>query len=154
MWHFGTLPVASMKEGLGREEEKILEALFPDKRLWFREFLSGYEIADKPLRRNLRGLQKRGYIVKDKPMGWKRGMKIHYYLTPAGKHLAAKLIVGDKGRDIFIEVLDRIVSIAELYDDEGEKVLELALEIVNMLWDKEKSLRLREALCELVGELK
>lgn len=33
-------------------------------------------------------------------------------------------------------------------------VLELALEIVNVLWDREKSLRLRDALCELVGELK
>ena len=64
------------------------------------------------------------------------------------------MIIGDKGRGIFIEVLDRIASIAELYDDEGERTLELALEIVNMLWDKEKSARIRDALCELVGELR
>lgn len=128
-----------MKEVLSKEEEKILEALFPDKRLWFREFHSEYEIADKPLRRYLRVLQKRGYIAKDKPRGWKRGMKIHYYLTPTGKHLAARLIIGDMGRDVFIEVLDRIASIAELYDDEGERALGLALEIANALWDREKS---------------
>ena len=142
-----------MKERLDETEEKILKALLPNKKLWHRELLNIVK-HDKPLRRSLRRLWKNNYIIKDKPAGWKRGMKIHYYLTPAGKRLAAQLIIGDKGRDIFIQVLNKIASIAELPDDEGERVLELALEIVNALWDKEKSSHLRDALCELVGELK
>ena len=58
-----------------------------------------------------------------------------------------RIIIGGKGRDIFIEVLDRIVSITKLYDDEGERALGLALEIVDVRWDKEKLLRLRDAPC-------
>jgi DNA-binding PadR family transcriptional regulator len=142
-----------MTEELSKEEETVLTALFPDRRLWYREFHSEYEIADKPLRRVLKRLQRSRYIVKDKPQEWKRGMKIPYYLTRKGKHIAARLVIGEKGRDLFTEVLERIVAISNLHNDEGEKVLELALDIVNMLDDKEKSISLRDALCELVGEL-
>lgn len=143
----------NMKEELNETEEKILKALFHDKKLWYRAFLD-IGIADKPLRRSLKRLQKKGYIVKDKPSRWKRGMRISYYLTSAGKHVAIQLIIGDRGRNLFIQILDKIVSIAKLYDDEGEKVLDLALDIVNMLDDKEKSIRLRDALCDLIDELR
>jgi len=142
-----------MKEELSKEEEKVLTALFPDKRLWYREFHSEYEIADKPLRRSLKKLQKSKYIIKDKPQEWKRGMKIPYHLTRKGKHTAARLIIGERGRALFTEVLEKTMAISDLHDDEGEKVLELALDIVNMLDDKEKSISLRDALCELVGKL-
>lgn len=153
MGHFGALWWANMIEKLNEVEEKILEALFREKRLWYREFLV-MGISDKPLRRSLERLQERGYIVKDMPTGWKRGMKIHYYLTSVGEQLATRLIVGNEGRDIFLQVLDKMVSITELYDDEGDKVLEVALEMVNFLWDKKKSMQVRDALIKLIDGFK
>ena len=73
--------------------------------------------------------------------------------TPPGKRVAVELVVGEKGKELFIEVLRKLESVAKLYDDEGEKALELALDIVNMLYDKEKSTRLRDALYDFVGQL-
>ena len=68
--------------------------------------------------------------------------------------LCARMIIGDKGKDVFIGVPNGIVSTAELYDDEGGRALGLALEVANALRDGEKSLRLRDGLCGVVGELR
>ena len=95
-----------------------------------------------------------GYIVKDKPAGWRQGMKIPYYLTPEGKRVAVQLIIGDKARELFIQALERLESIAQLPGDEGEKVLELALEIINMLDDEEKSTQLKDVLSDLINKLR
>ena len=145
--------MAHFSNRLGRTEEDILKALFPDKRLWYREFLN-LDMDDKPLRRSLKRLRKIGYIVKDKPAGWKQGMKIHYYLTPEGKRTATQLIIGDKARELFIQVLERLESITKQPSDEGEKVLKPALEIINMLDDEEKSTQLKDALSDLISKLR
>jgi len=61
--------------------------------------------------------------------------------------------VGDAGRDLFIQVLRKLVPIAESYDDEGGKAAVLASDIVNMLVDEERSLRFRDAVLELIQRL-
>ena len=81
-------------------------------------------------------------------------MKIPYYLTPEGKRVAVQLIIGDKARELFIQALERLESIAQLPGDEGEKVLELALEIINMLDDEEKSTQLKDVLSDLINKLR
>lgn len=132
-------------------EEKILKELFPKKKLGHRE-LTYTGIADKPLRRGLKRLQKDGFI--DVLPGWKLGKKKPYHLKPKGRRAASRLIVGEVGKELFFRVLERLESIAKLPDDEGERVAELALEIVNMLEGKEKSTQFMQAIISLLGKTK
>ena len=68
--------------------------------------------------------------------------------------LCARMNIRDKGKDVFIGVPNGIASTAELYDDEGERALGLAPRGRERTLDEEKSARLGDALCRLVGELR
>jgi len=143
-----------MKETIDETEREILKALWLNERICYRQFIAPIGLSDKPLRRRLERLQKKGYIVKDKPPKWKRGMKIPYYLLPDGEPVANQLVMGDLGRELFVQALEKLESIAELPDDQGEKVLKLALDIINMLSNQEKSTQLKDVICNLINKLR
>lgn len=142
-----------MEEEFTWAEKKIIVRLWPDKKLWYRVF-ANREIADRPLRRSIKSLCRRGYIARDEPPKWKRGMKKFFWLTQQGKRAANRLLVTWKGGALFLQILERMEAISELPDDEGERVLELALDIVNVLDTKEKSSKVRDTLVELIKQLK
>ena len=141
---------AAMREELGDTEERILKELFRQRprALGHRELMySG--ISDKPLRRGLERLKEEGYISVRS--GWKHGMKKPYYLKPKGKRAASRLTLGDTGRKLFFDIFERLESIVELHNDKGERVIEYALEIVNLLEGEEASTRFQQAIFDLFG---
>ena len=142
-----------MEEEFTWAEKKILIRLWPDKKLWYR-FFANCEIADRPLRRSIKSLHRRGYIARDEPPEWKQGMKRHFWLTRQGWRAASRLLVARKGGELFLQILEKVETISELPNDEGERVLELALDIVNMLDTKEKARKVRDVLVDLIKQLK
>ena len=141
-----------MKKPLSKTEETMLKLLLTEGELWHRQFLK-YDIGDKPLRRYLRKLETKGYIMRRKPPNWKRGMRIPYLLSPKGERVAARLAMDDRARRLFVQVLEELKSMAELPDDKGERVAEHALRIVNMLDDREKSRRLRDIVVRFIEKM-
>lgn len=142
-----------MEEEFTWAERKILIRLWPDKKLWYR-FFANREIANRPLERSIKSLQKRGYIAREESPEWKRGMKKHFWLTRQGLRAVSRLLVSEKGGELFLQILERVEAISELPDDKGERVLELALDIVNILDTKEKSRKVKDALVKLIKQLK
>ena len=133
-------------------ERKVLMRLWPNKKLWYRALVN--EIPDRRLRRSLESLQERGYIVRDEPPTWKRGMKKCFHLTHQGQRATDRLLVPEKKGELFLQILKILEAISELHDDEGERVAELALDLVNLLDTREKSMKVRDALRHLIKELK
>jgi len=129
-------------------EEAVLVGLWPDKRSWHRKLMRELGVNDKPLRRSLRELVEEGYLFKE-PRKTELGSKGSYHLTTKGRRKASRLRIGEAGRTLFLQVLDKLEAISKLPDDEGELVLELALEIVNMLGTEERSKILDNALSKI-----
>jgi DNA-binding HxlR family transcriptional regulator len=129
-------------------KEAVLVGLWPDKRSWHRKLMRELRVNDKPLRRILRELVEEGYLFKE-PRKTELGSKGPYHLTTKGRRKASRLRIGEAGRTLFLQVLDKLEAISKLPDDEGELVLELALEIVNMLGTEERSKILDNALSKI-----
>jgi len=143
-----------MEPDLNSAERRLLFSLWPDRKRWYRS-LAGTDLADRPLRRSIRSLQERGYIVLEEPENRKRGQKKLFRLTNQGWVAAAGLLVGkiDKDSGPFLQILERVKQISEMPEDEGEGVAPLAIDIANLL-NKENSKKVRDILCALIKELK
>ena len=143
-----------MEPDFDSAERRLLVRLWPDKKLWYRS-LAGTGLADRPLRRSIRSLQKRGYIAPEEPKNRKRGQKKPFRLTNQGWIAAARLLVGkiDKDSGPFLQILERVKQISEMPEDEGEGVTPLAIDIANIL-NKENSKKVRDILYTLINELK
>lgn len=133
-------------------EKKLLMRLWPNRKEWYRSLV--LEISRRRLEKSLRNLERRGYIARDEARSWAKGRKKFIELTDQGRRAASRLLIAGKGGKLFIQILEDLEAISKLPSDKGEKVAELALDIVNVLDTEEKSEKVRDVLSHLIKQLK
>lgn len=137
------------------DEVRVLKHLFPDKKAWLREITykhNGFNTTTA--KRTIMKLEKKGYLANDKTQSWKRGQKISYYLTPKGKIATSRIIAGEAGKDLFINILEKVLDLAKSWDGSGEKETETAIDIVNLLDNKEAGEKIEQIVIDLLKSLK
>lgn len=137
------------------DEMRVLKYLFPDNKRWLRNITdtnNGFNTTTA--KRTIMKLEKKGYVANDKPQNWRRGQKINYYLTPKGKIATSQIITGEAGRVLFVKILEKVLDLAQSWDGSGEKEAETAIDIVNLLDNKETGENIEQIVIDFLKSLK
>ena len=136
------------------DEMRVLKYLFPDHKRWLRNITyKNIGFNTTTAKRTIMKLEKKGYVANDKTQSWKRGQKISYYLTPKGKIATSQIIAGEAGKNLFINILEKVLDLAQSWDGSGEKEAETAIDIVNLLDNKEAGENIERIVIDLLKSL-